>query len=327
MPTQERLLVSLACAVAFAVSGSAAAQVYPTRPITMVVPFPAGGPTDVIARIVADRMRGSLGQPIIVENVTGAGGSIGVGRVARATPDGYTLSLGTWSTHVVNGAVLALTYDVLNDFEPVGLIVHSPMLMTSSKKLPARDLQGLVAWLRANPDKATQGTAGIAGSSHLAGILFQKMTGTRFQSVPYRGLGPATQDLIAGRIDLMFDLAANALPYVRAGSVKVHAILAKSRLGIAPDIPTVDEAGVPGLYVSSWQSIWVPKGTPKPVTSRLNAAVVDALNDPSVRQRLTSLAQEIPPREEQTPEALGTLQRAEIDKWWPIIRAANVKAE
>src|SRR5215204_1924160 len=327
MPTRERLLVSLACAVAFAVSGSAAAQVYPTRPITMVVPFPAGGPTDVIARIAADRMRGSLGQSIIVENVTGASGSIGVGRVARATPDGYTLSLGTWSTHVVNGAALALTYDVLNDFEPVGLIVHSPMLMTARKTIPARDLQELVAWLRANPDKATQGTAGIAGASHLAGILFQKLTGTRFQFVPYRGVGPAIQDTIAGRVDLMFDYVPNSLPHVRAGSVKVHAILAKSRLGTAPDIPTVDEAGVPGLYVSSWQSIWVPKGTPKPVTSRLNAAVVEALNDHGVRQRLTDLAQAIPQREEQTPEALGTLQKAEVDKWWPIIKAAGIKAE
>jgi tripartite-type tricarboxylate transporter receptor subunit TctC len=321
------LLRSLACAVAFAISGSAAAQVYPARPITMVVPFPAGGPTDVIARIVADGMRTPLGQPIIIENVTGASGSIGVGRVARAAPDGYTLSFGTWSTHVVNGAALALTYDVLKDFEPVGLIVHSPMLMTASKTLPARDLSELVAWLKANPDKATQGTPGIAGASHLAGILFQRTTGTRFQFVPYRGVGPAIQDMIAGRIDVMIDLVANSLPHVRAGSIKAHAALAKDRVSAARDIPTVDEAGVPGLHVSSWQAIWAPKGTPETIVNKLHKAVVGALGDPTVRKRLTDLAQEIPPLNEQAPGALARLHKVEIDKWWPIIKEAGIKVE
>lgn len=327
MSLRTILLQSLAVAIAFAISGSAAAQVYPARPITMVVPFPAGGPTDVIARIVADRMRDPLGQPIIIENVTGASGSIGVGRVARAAPDGYTLSLGTWSTHVVNGAALALPYDVVNDFEPVALIVHSPMLMTANKAFPARDLQELVVWLKANPGKATQGTPGIAGASHLAGIFFQKATDTRFQFVPYRGVGPAMQDMIAGRIDLMFDLVANSLPHVRAGTIKAYAALAKSRLSAARDIPTVDEAGVPGLYVSSWQAIWAPKGTPEIVVHKLYRSVVDSLGDPPVRKRLTDLAQEIPAVNEQTPDALARLHKAETDKWWPIIREAGIKVE
>jgi tripartite-type tricarboxylate transporter receptor subunit TctC len=309
------------------VAVSASAQTYPVRPITMLVPFPAGGPTDMIARIVAERMRAPLGQPIIVENATGASGSIGVGRVARAAPDGYTLSFGNWSTHVASGATLALTYDVLNDFEPVALIAHSPMLMTANNAIPAKDLKEVVAWLKANPDKASQGTPGVGGAAHLAGVFFQRMTGTRFQFVPYRGVGPAMQDMIAGRVDLMFDFVSNSLPHVRAGSIKAHAILAKSRLGTAPDIPTVDEAGVPGLYASSWQAIWVPKGTPRTLVGKLNAAVVDALGDPVVRQRLTDMAQEIPPRDEQTPEALGALQRAEIEKWWPIIKGANIKGE
>jgi tripartite-type tricarboxylate transporter receptor subunit TctC len=327
MPTRKTLLRSLACAIAFAISGSAKAQDYPARPITMVVPFPAGGPTDVIARILVDGMRSTIGQPIIIDNVTGASGSIGVGRVARAAPDGYALSFGTWSTHVVNGAALALTYDVLNDFEPVGLIVNSPMLMTSSKMVPARDLSELVAWLNANPDKATQGTPGIAGASHLAGILFQRTTGTRFRFVPYRGVGPATQDMIAGRIDLMIDLVANSLPHVRAGSVNAHAVLAKDRVSAARDIPTVDEAGVLGLHVASWQAIWAPKGTPENIVNKLNKAVVEALGDSTVRKRLMDLAQEIPPLNEQTPSALAKLHKAEIDKWWPIIKEAGIKIE
>lgn len=307
--------------------GPAMAQIYPSRPITIVVPFPAGGPTDAVARVVADRMRRSLGQPVIIENVVGASGSLGVGRVAHAAADGYTLSFGTWSTQVVNGAVLALPYDVLNDFEPVCIVSDSPMLIVAKKTMPAQDLKGLIEWLRANPNKALSGTPGVASAADLAGVLFQNKTDTHFRSVPYRGVGLAMQDLIAGRIDLMFDLVANSMPQVRAGTVRAYAVLRKSRLTVAPDIPTVDEAGLPGFYVSSWQGIWAPKGTPKSVISKLNSAVTDALDDPEIRQRLVDLAQEIPPHQQRTPEALRALQKAEIEKWWPIIKAASIKAD
>jgi tripartite-type tricarboxylate transporter receptor subunit TctC len=291
-----------------------------------VVPCPAGGPTDVIARVVADRMQAQLGQPVIVENAAGASGSIGVGRVARTAPDGYTLSFGTWSTHVVNGVLLALPYSPLTDFEPVGLIVRSPMLMTASKTFAAADLQALIAWLKANPDKAILGTPGIASASHLAGVFFQMNTGTRLHVVPYRGVGPALQDMIGGRVDLMIDLVANSLPHVRAGTIKALAVLAKSRLDTAPEIPTVDEAGVPGLHVASWQAVWAPKGTPPAVIGTLNAAILGALGDSLLRQRLANMAQDIPPLDELTPQALGALQRAEIEKWSAIIAAAHIKA-
>jgi tripartite-type tricarboxylate transporter receptor subunit TctC len=308
-----------------AMSRIARAQAYPTRPITMVVGFAAGGPTDVTARIVAERMRASLGQPIIIENVAGAAGSIAGGRVARATPDGYTLSFGQWGTHVVNGALYALSYDVLNDFEPVALISSNPWLIVGKKAMPANDLKGLIAWLKANPEKASQGTAGVGAASHIAGAFFQRETGTRFQFVPYRGAGPAMQDLVAGQIDLMVDNPTNTLPQVRAGSIKAYAVTAKSRLASAPDIPTVDEAGLPGFYISLWQALWAPKGTPKDVIGKLNAAVADALADPALRQKFAEIGQEIYPRDQQTPEALGILHKAEIEKWWPIIKAANIK--
>jgi tripartite-type tricarboxylate transporter receptor subunit TctC len=329
MKLPRRQFLHLAAGVAALPSASrfAWAQTYPARPITMIVPFPAGGPSDTVGRIMAERMSLSLGQPVIVDNISGASGSIAVGRAARAAGDGYTLSYGSWSTHVVNGAILALQYDLVNDLKPVSLIVDSPLLIIARKDMPAKDLNELIAWLKANPDKASQGTAGVASASHLAGVLFQKETGTRFQFVPYRGLGPALQDLLAGRTDLMFDLVANSLPQVRAGSVKAYAVTTGSRLAAAPNIPTVDEAGLSGLYVSSWQALWVPKSTPKNLIDKLNAAVVDALADPAVRQRLVDLGQEIPPREQQKPEALGTLQKAEIEKWWPIIKAANIKGE
>jgi tripartite-type tricarboxylate transporter receptor subunit TctC len=297
------------------------------RPITMVVGFAAGGPTDVTGRIIAERMRASLGQPVIIENVAGAAGSIGVGRVARAAPDGYTVSLGQWGTNVVNGAIYALQYDVLRDFEPVALLSSNPWLVVARKTMPADDLKGLIAWLKANPDKASQGTAGAGAASHIAGVFFQHATGTRFQFVPYRGAGPAMQDLIGGQVDLMVDTPTSTVPQVRAGTVKAYAVTAKTRLAAVPDIPIVDEAGLPGLYISFWQAIWVPKGTPKEVVGKLNAAVVDALADPSVRQKLADLGQEIFPRDQQTPEALGSFQKAEIEKWWPVIKAANIKGE
>jgi tripartite-type tricarboxylate transporter receptor subunit TctC len=291
----------------------------------MIVPFSAGGPMDVLARILAERMKVPLGQTVIIENVTGAGGSIGVGRVAHAAPDGYTLSIGHWSTHVLNGAVYRLQYDLLNDFEPIALLASNPYLLVAKKALPASDLKELIAWLKMNPDKASQGTAAV--SMQVMGVSFQNMTDTRFQFIPYRGAAPAMQDLLAGHIDLMFDQVSNALPHVRAGTIKAYAVTAKSRSASAPDIPTVDEAGLPGFYISLWYGLWVPKGTPKDVIAKLNAALVEALADPAVRQRLEAVGLEISAREQQTPEALFAHQKAEIEKWWPIIKAANIKAE
>ena len=322
----RKLLLAVAFAALTGIAG-ADAQTYPSRPITMVVPYSAGGPTDTIARLMAERMRGPLGQMVIVENVTGAAGTIGVGRVARAAPDGYTISIGHWGTHVVNGAIYALQYDVLNDFEPVSLIATNPQIIVARKAMPAKDLQELVAWLKANSAKATQGTAGHGSGSHVSGVYLQSITGARFQFVPYRGAGPAMQDLVAGQIDIMIDQAANSLPQVRAGTIKAYAVTAKTRLAAAPDIPTVDEAGVPGLHISIWHALWMPKGTPKDVIARINAAVVEALADANTRRRLADLGQELPPPEQQNPQALAAFHKAEVEKWWPIIKAANIKGE
>jgi tripartite-type tricarboxylate transporter receptor subunit TctC len=321
--------VALALAIGLSVqwSDSALAQAYPSRPVTIIVPFAAGGPTDTLARILHERMSDSLGQPVIVENVPGAAGSIGVGRVARAAPDGYTIGIGQWDTHVLNGAIHPLTYDLLRDFEPISLLPSNPQLIVAKKSMPADDLNGLIGWLRANPDKASQGTAGAGSAAHVSGAYFQKVTGTRFQFVPYRGAAPAMQNLIAGQIELMFDQASNSLPHVRAGMIRAYAVTAKTRLASAPDIPTVDEAGLPGFYISIWRGFWAPRGTPREVIARLNAAVLDALADSRVRQQVADLGQDVPPREQQTPLALGDLQRTEIEKWWPIIEAANIKVK
>jgi len=308
-------------------SGDAAAQAYPSRPITMIVPFPAGGPSDTLARVLSEHMRGSLGQPIVIENAAGASGSIGVGRVARASPDGYTLTLGNWPTHVINGAVYALHYDLRTDFEPVSLIANNPQLIVTKKAMPAQNLKEFLGWLKANPDKASKGTSGVGSAIHVAGVFLQQETGTRFQFVPYRGGVPAMQDLVAGQIDFMIDLAANALPHVRAGSIKAYAVTDKRRLPSAPEIPTVDEAGVPGLQVSTWFGLWGTKGTPRAVITKLNASLTEALADPAVRMRFADLGQEMFPREQQTPEALAAFHKAEIEKWWPIIKAAGIKAE
>ena len=320
----RKLGLAAALAILAGIAG-AAAQTYPSRPITLIVPFPAGGSTDAVGRILVERMRTSLGQPIVIENVGGAGGSIGVGRVARAAPDGYTLDIGQWDTHVANGATYPLTYDLMKDFEPIALMSSNPFLVLARKTMPADDLKGLIAWLKANPDKATQAipTAG----SHVAGILLQKQTDTRFAFVPYRGGGPAMQDLVAGQIDMMIIQAAVALPQVRGGAIKAYAVTAKSRFAAAPGVPTVDEAGLPGLHISGWFALFAPKGTPKPVIDKLNAAVVDALGNANVRARLADLGQEIPPPEQQTPETLAAFHKAEVEKWWPIIKAANIKGE
>jgi len=306
---------------------AARAQTYPSRPITMIVPFATGGPTDTISRLIAEGMRPLLGQPVIIENVSGASGMIGVGRVARASSDGYTLSYGAWSTHVVNPAAYALPYDVLKDFEPVSLIASTPWLVVAKKDMPANDLESLIVWLRANTDKALAGTAGVGTPPHVGGVLFQAATRTRFQFVPYRSGGFVMQDLLAGQIDMAFLDPVTSLPQMRAGKIKVYAVMAKNRLPAASEIPTVDEAGLPGIYLTPWHAIWAPKGTPNDIISKLNAAVVEALANPVVRQSITDQGMEIPPREQQTPEALRTFHEAEIEKWWPIIKAANIKGE
>jgi tripartite-type tricarboxylate transporter receptor subunit TctC len=329
MEFQRRHFIRLAAsAAAFSAgSGIALAQAYPSRPITLIVPFPAGGANDTIARVLAERMRASLGQPIIIENVGGANGSIGVGRVVRAAPNGYTLSLGSVSSHVMNGAMYALSYNVLADLEPLSLLTSFPGMIVGRKDMPANDLSGLIAWLKANPDRAAAGTAGVGNITHLAGILFQQVTGTRFRFVPYRGSAPAMQDLVAGQTDLMFPTPDVVQSQWRSGNIKAFAVMAKSRLASAPEIPNVDEAGLAGSYVSAWVGLWAPKGTPTAVIARLNAAVVDALADERVRTSLTELGQEIFPRAQQTPQSLRDFQKAEIEKWWPIIKAANIKAE
>src|SRR5215216_5259397 len=305
--------------------GTGVAQVYPSRPITVVVPFPAGGPADTLARVVTEHMRMTLGQPILVENVSGAGGSIGV---ARAPPDGHTFGIGNWTSHVGAPAIYPIQYDIVQDFEPVALLPIAPTMVVGRNALPPNDVRELIAWLKANPDKVTAGTIGVGSPSYVSGIYFQQTTGTRFQFVPYRGSAPSMQDLVAGQIDLRFGAeASQTLPHLRSGKIKAFAVLAKTRWVAAPDVPTIDEAGVPGLYVSFWHGFWAPKGAPKDVIARLNGAVVDALADPALQQRFADLGLDIPPREQQTPQALGAWHKAEIEKWWPMIKAANIKAE
>jgi tripartite-type tricarboxylate transporter receptor subunit TctC len=327
LPRRKFLHLAAGAAALPAMSRAATAQAYPTRPITIVVPYPAGGPTDTLARILAEHLRISLGQSVIIENVSGAGGSIAVGRVARAAPDGYTVSIGHLQTHVLNGAIYQLPYDVVKDFEPVSLLADTPVWIVARKTLPAKDLSELIAWLKENPGKATCGTVGVLGFPEITGIHFQEKTGTSFQFVPYRGGAPLNQDLVAGHIDLMFGQAASTLVHVHDGYLIAYAVMAKTRWAAAPDIPTIDEAGVPGLYASVWHGLWVPKGTPTEVITRLNSAVRAALADATVRQRFADQGQDIPAREQQTPEALAAQQKAEIEKWWPILRAANIKAE
>jgi len=324
---KTRTLLSLIAIAVVAACGAASAQVYPSRPITMVVPLAPGGPLDTIARILAEPMRTFLGQPVIVENVTGAAGTIGTGRVARATPDGYTFGMGFLGTLVLNGAIYTLPYDVVTDLEPIALISSNPHLIVANASLPAKNLREFIAWLKLHPDKASAGTAGAGTSTHLGGLLFQQSAGVQFQLVPYRGAAPALQDVMAGQIDLMIDVASNSLPHLRGGKIKAYAVTASTRLASAPEIPTVDEAGLPGFHMSTWYGLFGPKAMPRDVLAKLNAATVSALADPTVGRRFADLGLDTTPREEQTPEALAALQRAEIEKWWPIIKAANIKPE
>jgi len=325
---RRTLLQLIAAAVAVPISSPAArAQSFPARPITIVVPFPAGGPTDTLGRVLADRMKNALRQSVIIENLTGAAGTIGSTHVVRSAPDGYTLILGHWQTHVVNGATYSLPFDVVADFAPIALVADCPMWLVGRTGLAAQNLPELVAWLKENPGKVTVGIGGVGGGADVVGTYFQKTTGTRLQFVPYRGAAPMMQDLLAGHIDLTFTQIASALAQVRSGQVKAYAVMAKARWAETPDTPTSDEGGVAGLYASFWHGLWAPKATPPNVIATLNRAVVESLADPAVHQRFIELGQEPWPVEKQTPDGLAMQQKAEIEKWWPIIKAAGIRAE
>jgi tripartite-type tricarboxylate transporter receptor subunit TctC len=327
---RSTLAAAIAAGLSLVMSGAAAparAQDYPSHPITMIVPLAPGGSTDTLGRIMAKAMSATLGQTVVVENTAGAAGVIGVTRAERSAPDGYTVLWGMWGTNMANGAIYNLEFDLLNDFEPVALVATQPFLIDARKTMPANNLKELIAWLKANADKATMGTSGVGSPSHVAGVLMENMLGLKWQMVSYRSAGLATQDLLAGITDIQLDTPAVSLPHVKSGDLKAYAVTAKERIAVAPDIPTTDEAGLPGYYFSFWHAMWAPKGTPKPIVAKLNAAVQTALADPDTRQKLTDLAQEIYPRDQQTPEALHAFQKAEIDKWWPIIKAAGIKAE
>ncbi len=323
-----KLGVSLAAAfIALAAAASASAQSYPSKPMNLIVPFAAGGATDTLARFLGEKVRERLGQPLIIENVTGAGGSIGLGRAVRATADGYTLQIGTSTTNMLLGGLYPLQFDLINDLDPILLIASEPLMIVGKKALAAKDLKELIAWLKANPDKASIGIPAVGGTGHLAGLSFLKETGTQAQFIPYRGNGPALQDLVAGNIDMQIEPSSNFFEQVRSGNIKAFAIASKTRTGAAPNIPTTDEAGLPGYYASLWYGLWAPKGTPKDVIAKLNATMLDVLNDAAVKKRFAELALDTPARAQQTPEALRAFQKSEADKWWPIIKAANIKPQ
>jgi tripartite-type tricarboxylate transporter receptor subunit TctC len=323
---QKTLFAALFATLAFA-STAPAADNFPTHPITIVVPFSAGGPSDAMMRILGERMKAALGETILIENTTGAGGSIGVGRVVHSPPDGYTIGFGHLGTHVANGAIYKLNYDLVTDLEPIVLLPSNPMIVVSKNAVPAKTLPELISWLKARPQPAAAGTAGAGSASHVAGLGFEAATGLKLQYVPYRGTGPAMNDLVAGQIDVIVDQLSNSINQVRAGTIRGYAVTDTKRAESAPDIPTVDEAGLPGFHMTLWSGLWAPKGTPRDIIAKLNAAALDALRDPPTRKQLENLGLQMPPADKSTPEALGAWQKAEIVKWWPIIKAANVKVD
>jgi tripartite-type tricarboxylate transporter receptor subunit TctC len=319
--------IAFALTLGVAAAAPAIADDYPSHPITMIVPLAPGGSTDVLGRIIAQAMSARLGQTVVVENVSGAAGTIGVTRAERATPDGYTIQWGMWGTNVANGAIYPLDFNLLTDLDPVALVATQPFLVDARKTMPANNLSELVAWLKANADKATMGTSGVGSPSHVAGVLMENLVGVKWQMISYRSAGLATQDLLAGTTDIQLDTPAVSLPHVKSGDLNAYAVTAKERIAVAPDIPTTDEAGLPGFYFSFWHGMWAPKGTPKPIIAKLSKAIMDSLADPDTRKKLTDLAQVIYPPEQQTPEGLHAFQKAEVEKWYPIIKAAGIKAE
>jgi tripartite-type tricarboxylate transporter receptor subunit TctC len=327
LPRRQFLHLAAGAAALPLITPVARAQNYPSRTINAIVPASAGGPTDTIGRIVTQHMQATLGQSIVIENVGGASGTIGTGRVVRSAPDGYTIGIGGVNHYVVNGAVYPLPYDLLKDFEPISMIATGPQLILSRNSLPAKDLKELLAWLKERPNSVTFATGGVASPPHVSGLAFEKMLGVKFQFVPFRGTAPAIQNMIGGHVDIIFDQASSTLPVVKSGNVRAYAVTTKTRLASAPEIPTVDEAGLPGFHVSIWQGIWAPKGTPKEIVAKLNGAAVKALADPDVQKRLQDIGQELPTREQQTPEGFAAFHKAEVERWWPIIRAAELKVE
>jgi tripartite-type tricarboxylate transporter receptor subunit TctC len=317
----------LAALAMLALGGSAHADKFPSHPITIIVPFSAGGPSDAMMRIMAERMKVTLGEPLLIENVTGAGGSLGVGRTVRSSPDGYTIGFGHLGTNVANGVIYKLGYDLVTDLEPVVLLPSNPMVIVSKNAVPAKSLGEFLAWLKARPAPATAGTAGAGSGSHIGALYFESVTGIKLQYVPYRGTGPAMTDLVAGQIDLIVDQTSNSISQIRAGTIRAYAVTDSKRVESAPDIPTTDEAGLSGFHMTLWSGLWVPKDTPKDIVAKLNGAAVDALNDPVVRKQLENLGLQMPSADKLAPEALGSWQKAEIAKWWPMLKAANVKVE
>jgi tripartite-type tricarboxylate transporter receptor subunit TctC len=327
LPRRQFVNLALGALALPAVSRRAAAETFPSRPITVIVPFAPGALNDIVARILSVGMGASLGQPVVVENVAGADGTIATNRVVRATPDGYTLVVGNWNTHVANGVIYSLQYDIVKDLAPVMLLPSAPMVLIAKKAMPATDLKEFIAWLKASPDKATFGTAGVGSPPHMLALMFRQQTGTHFQVIPYRGAGPATQDVMAGQIDATFITVGPALPQITSGAIKVFGLTADKRMTAAPDIPTMDEAGLPLFYFSYWSCLYAPRDTPKDIIKAIGAAAVAAMRDPQIRQKLETQAFVIPPPDQQTLEALAALQQAEIAKWGPIIKEAGIKAD
>jgi tripartite-type tricarboxylate transporter receptor subunit TctC len=322
-----RKTILAACALMAFASGALAEDKFPSRPVTIIVPFAAGGPSDAMARILGERMKVTLGQPVLIENVTGAGGSIGVGRAVHSPPDGYTISFGHLGTHVCNGAIYKLDYDLVADLQPVALLPSNPMVIVSKNAVPAKTLKELIGWLKSQPQSAAAGTAGAGSGSHIAGLAFESAAGVKLQYVPYRGTAPALNDLVAGQIDIIVDQTSNSINQIRAGTIRAYAVTDSKRVEQAPDIPTVDEAGLPNFHMTLWSGLWVPKGTPQEIIAKLNKAALEALADPQVKKQLENLGLQMPPADKSTPGALGDWQKAEIAKWWPMIKAANVKVD